>query len=1205
MMLRRGRQRRVPVLPSPERLEARRLLATFTVQNVNDNGPGSFRQAINDANGAPGADTIAFDIAGTGVRTITPASPLPDVTEAVTIDGLTQAGSRANSRSIGSDAVLLVATPLPTLSGGGSIVRGLVITGGGVVLAGGGGHTIAGNYIGTDASGTVAPGLASGSPNQVGVTVQSSNNTIGGLTPALRNLISGNNVAGVMVVGAASNNAIVGNSIGTDASGLATLGNGTGVSIAGGAGNSIGAAIAGAGNLISGNAGSGIQIAPQGTGSSVDGTVVAHNLIGLRADGLGPLGNGTGLAVQGASGTTIGGTDPGAGNAISGNPGGGIGIFSSTGTVVQGNLVGLAVDGATGVGNSDVGIAVSGGSGTLIGGGGTPGARNYISGNGGPGIFLNAPGTAAIQNNAIGLQVDSIAPLGNLGAGVRVDSAAGLRIGGGGVSEGNLIGFNAGGGAVVASGTGVAILGNRIFSNGGLGIDLGSDAVTDNDPNDADAGANNLQNYPLLGPITSDGTSTTFTGTLNSAPSTDYILQFFASAFSDPTGHGEGQVFLGQTTVTTDGAGLASFSSAFPLRLGPAQVVTATATDPDGNTSEFAIGRPFTSDTQAELLTTVTASVNSAAAGQQFTYTITTTNNGPAAATNVLQVAGLPANLQILDAVPSQGNSSVTTPGAVETSFGSIASGSTASTVITVRGIAGGTASVTGLSYGGEADPNPDNNLSFTNVAINDAPDLAVLAAAAPGSATVGQSVTYTFTVTNGSGSASATNVVVTTSDLPAGLAFVSASTSQGNARQNGSGVLGDFGTIAPGGSATLTVVARPTAPGSYPLSAIARLLETDPNTANNTATASVNAVGQPDLIATFVAAPDPVNVGQAVTYTLTLRNVGTADATGATATLTASPNLAIGSASTSQGTSTIFNNAVLAEFGTIPAGGSATVTVVGVPTGAGAAIVYANTTSDEGDANGGDNSAAIGVTAIDATPTGVIYAQPILNQGFVVGYVLVFNGPLNPSTAENPLSYTITAPGRDGVFGSADDVRVPVAQAVYNPSSNFVVVFPRTRLLQNHFAQLSVAGDGPNAVLTDSGRAIDGDGNGAAGGTYQSILGRGRRLSYVDATGDVVTLQLFGFGSMTLIRAPSGEARALGILDGIPGRTSLFGSVRRTRRVGDGLTRIPAIVGAESINNRLRTPPFLFGPDPGFLVSTSRSPAGPAGAFAGARRLF
>src|SRR5260221_11162824 len=96
----------VAVLPGASSL----LAATFTVTNTNDSGPGSLRQAILDANGNPGTDTIAFNIPGQGVQTIRPLTPLPPVTDdaGVTIDGYTQPGSSPNTLAAGDNAVLLI-----------------------------------------------------------------------------------------------------------------------------------------------------------------------------------------------------------------------------------------------------------------------------------------------------------------------------------------------------------------------------------------------------------------------------------------------------------------------------------------------------------------------------------------------------------------------------------------------------------------------------------------------------------------------------------------------------------------------------------------------------------------------------------------------------------------------------------------------------------------------------------------------------------------------------------------------------------------------------------------------------------------------------------------------------------------------------------------------------------------------------------------
>src|SRR5205085_6098036 len=129
--------------------------------------------------------------------------------------------------------------------------------------------------------------------------------------------------------------------------------------------------------------------------------------------------------------------------------------------------------------------------------------------------------------------------------------------------------------------------GNSIFGNAGLGIDLNADGVTANDTGDADTGPNNLQNFPVLtGAI--PGATTAVKGTFNGAASTTFTLDFYANPTGDPTGFGEGQIYLGALTVTTDASGNASYSGVLSAATTYHQAVTATATDAAGNTSEFA-----------------------------------------------------------------------------------------------------------------------------------------------------------------------------------------------------------------------------------------------------------------------------------------------------------------------------------------------------------------------------------------------------------------------------------------------------------------------------------------------------------------------------------------------------------------------------------------------------------------------------------------
>ena len=271
--------------------------ATFTVTNTNDGGAGSLRQAITDANLAAGPDDIAFNIAGAGVQTITPATPLPAITSPVTINGYTQPGSSANTNALnaGINAVLLIQLSGTTgrlqVSPGadGTIIRGLVINGGGDLIdVEASNVTIAGNFLGTNPTGTVAmPTMIGG----FGIRhdVPSANNlTIGGPAAADRNLISGSVQGGVIIdvgffVSAATGHVIEGNYIGTDVTGTSSL-----AGSAPGLVNINNAIVRG--NLISGNGGGGITTS---VGSGQAGPVtIQSNLIGTQRDGTSPLPNG-------------------------------------------------------------------------------------------------------------------------------------------------------------------------------------------------------------------------------------------------------------------------------------------------------------------------------------------------------------------------------------------------------------------------------------------------------------------------------------------------------------------------------------------------------------------------------------------------------------------------------------------------------------------------------------------------------------------------------------------------------------------------------------------------------------------------------------------------------------------------------------------------------------------------------------------------
>ncbi len=406
---------------------------------------------------------------------IQPASALPAITEAVSIDGYTQPGASTKTLVNGNDAVLRIELDgsLTGLGDGLSInagdkvtLHGLVINrfnNTGILLRNTNQHTIAGNFIGTDVTGTIDLGNT-----EDGIGIDNSDlNTIGGSTAASRNVISGNDINGMTLLNNSANNTIAGNFIGTNAPGTASLGNALeGIDIRS-VNNSIGGTAEGEANVISGNSGNGIRIS-------------------------------------------------------------GIGAANNT---FYGNVIGTDLSGTLALGNGGNGIT--------------------------------------IENNASDNVIGGIAPV-----------------------QANTIAFMGSTGVQIkgTGGSGNTIRGNAIHSNGGLGLDLGSDGISDNDVGDGDTGPNGLQNFPVITLAQTNETDTlTVDGTLNSLSGTNFALDFFSTVGED----GEGATYLGSIAVSTDGSGNASFNSIIftPVIVPNGAHITATATVTSGpetdNTSEF------------------------------------------------------------------------------------------------------------------------------------------------------------------------------------------------------------------------------------------------------------------------------------------------------------------------------------------------------------------------------------------------------------------------------------------------------------------------------------------------------------------------------------------------------------------------------------------------------------------------------------------
>jgi hypothetical protein len=449
-----------------------------------------------------------------------------------------------------------------TASGAGNVISGNVSYG--LYIQAGNNNLVEGNYLGTDATGTIALG------NSYDIRIDSSNNMIGGSAAGARNLIAGS-FNGVFV-SSGTGNVIQGNFIGTDVTGNYPLGNTFGVNLSSSSSHTtVGGSTFGAGNLISGNLSGGLEII------SSDNTVQG-NRIGTDATGTFALANGgNGVTITNGSNNLIGGTTPGAGNLISANSGDGIGAAASagmgTGNVIQGNTIGTDITGVLPLGNAR-GINLNNMTLATIGGA-APGAGNLISGNTGDGIFFFVGSNNLIQGNLIGTDINGTLPLGNGANGIHFTAGAhNNTMGGTAPPARNTIAFNGNDGVLLQSGVGNAIRANSIFANAGLGIRLLD-------------GANNNQPAPVLTSASSSRGFLTIQGTLTAARLTTYTLEFFANMTADPSGFGQGERFLGFITVTTDASGHATFAAGFASDVQPGEFLSATATDPANNTSAF------------------------------------------------------------------------------------------------------------------------------------------------------------------------------------------------------------------------------------------------------------------------------------------------------------------------------------------------------------------------------------------------------------------------------------------------------------------------------------------------------------------------------------------------------------------------------------------------------------------------------------------
>ena len=328
---------------------------------------------------------------------------------------------------------------------------------------------------------------------------------------------------------------------------------------------------------------------------------------------------------------------------------------------------------------------------------------NSITSNAGPGIVLASGTDMTVRDNTI---------TGN-DIGVLIQDTSVGRLSGNVITE-NRVG-------VATTGTGVALLGtNAIFANSQLGIDLGNDGVTPNDPGDTDG----RQNYPvLLSAVTTS--DTVVEGTLDSAPTETFTIAFFTTPACDPSGFGEGQVAVGDKMLTTDAAGHVAFTAPLAVVVPAGAVITALATNA-GGTSEFSgcIQVQGEGAKVADLAVRKSASPLSVLPGANVTFSLAVTNLGPDEATAVVVTDTLPAETSFVTCSATAGGVCGGTGNNRSVAFATIGSGVTVNAVLvaTVSSSAtpgttiANTASVS--SPGGTIDREPGNNLSTATISV-------------------------------------------------------------------------------------------------------------------------------------------------------------------------------------------------------------------------------------------------------------------------------------------------------------------------------------------------------------------------------------------------------------------------------------------------------------------------------------------------------
>jgi hypothetical protein len=336
------------------------------------------------------------------------------------------------------------------------------------------------------------------------------------------------------------------------------------------------------------SSGNGIRLRSNG-GNTVEGCYIGTNAAGTAA-----AANDHGIYVDGVGNNTIGGTTAAERNVTSGNLRTGIYLINggASGNLVIGNYSGVNAAGSAALTNGWDGISIEAGAVNNTIGGTTAAERNVLSGNSGRGIWIDGASTTGnvMRGNYIGVAANGSTVVGNTQEAVYIN-APGNTVGGTASGAGNVLAGSSGShdGVYVQSGTGNAILGNSIYGNGGLGIDLGTNGVNANNGTKNASLANADMDFPVFTSTTLSGTTLSVAGYVGSAANQSTFANARVEVFiADTTaaGNGEGRTYLGFLTTDASGNFSGSIAGVSGITTGTTRI-TATATDASNNTSEF------------------------------------------------------------------------------------------------------------------------------------------------------------------------------------------------------------------------------------------------------------------------------------------------------------------------------------------------------------------------------------------------------------------------------------------------------------------------------------------------------------------------------------------------------------------------------------------------------------------------------------------